>query len=219
MAAHEAQCSLRSVPCAFCAKLTAADNEASHADVCPLRPAPCHAGCGASVARASLARHLATECPEAEVECPYAGCGARFRRADADAHAESMLGAHLAGERAARVALERRLNGLERRMRGVETSQQRANWAANAHAPPPPPSGNALGPVVIGDVRDVPPPSGRRRAREERPVAAGGGAGFRAVVPRPAAAAAGGAGFIPADSDGEDGDGPSEFVGGEEVEA
>jgi hypothetical protein len=211
MAAHTAQCSLRSVACGFCAKLTAADNEASHAEVCPRRPTPCHAGCGASVPRASLACHLETDCPEAEVECPYAGCGARFRRAEAEEHADSMLGAHLAGERAARVALERRLNAVERRMRVVETSQ-RANWAHTLAAVqrPPPPSSVFQRASQHPDVLAA-PPSGRRRARELRPL----DAGFRAVVPRPAVGAPFAAAMARAHALFADDDGGAVFIANE----
>jgi hypothetical protein len=124
---------------------------------------PCHAGCGTSLPRHALAAHLASECPDAEVECPFAGCGARTRRADAPAHAAESLEAHLAGERAARVQTERRLGALERTVRMLSCTvaahaRQQTSVAAQLQA-----QAQAQQALYAAE----PGPLSRRRAREE----------------------------------------------------
>ena len=139
LGAHVATCPLRPIECVFCGTVTAADNAETHAASCDNAPTPCTAGCGLSLARCEVTHHLETDCPEAETRCPFAGCGARMRRADQAAHAEGAMATHLAGERAAREALQRRMNDFERHMRAFEARLTLlVSGAAGAWEPPPP---------------------------------------------------------------------------------
>ncbi|KAI6658042.1 TNF receptor-associated factor 5-like [Oopsacas minuta] len=76
------QCELRKVECEFCKKILPFRGLISHLEICPSHPIKCE--CGNEFQRCKQEAHIETECPLAEVECPYAiyscGVGKMFRK-------------------------------------------------------------------------------------------------------------------------------------------
>ena len=103
--------------CRFGLRETAADTWEPDSDGCPHQP---------RVADAST--HDAV-CGFAIVRCPFAGCGEEMRRSDAAVHDANEAVKHARGERAARVALEARL---EARLAALEGSGSQAGGALDA---------------------------------------------------------------------------------------
>ena len=69
-------------------------------------------GCPAQLSVANAAAHEAS-CGFAFQRCGFAGCGAEYRRRDADAHDAAEAARHLHGEREARLALQTTVEALQ----------------------------------------------------------------------------------------------------------
>jgi len=105
-AAHEAACGYRLALCSHgCGAAVRAREAAEHEEACPAREITC-ALCRAPVPAARFVHHAQRACPDARVACRYAGCTALLPRRDFPAHDACSLVAHLAGERAARRAVD-----------------------------------------------------------------------------------------------------------------
>ena len=91
----ENDCPLREVKCEFCPTTTLVQDMPVHLENCPFQPINCK--CGKGTIRSGKSMHIKTECPLAEIECPYekysCDIGA-IRREDLIAHKEKYYVIH-----------------------------------------------------------------------------------------------------------------------------
>ena len=89
------ECVKRSLKCKHCKKDFKADTLDTHVNTCDSQPIKCPDGCGKDLAKKEAVVHKNTQCPLAEVKCPYEkyGCkiGAMKRRDLANHKTEKLM--------------------------------------------------------------------------------------------------------------------------------
>ena len=91
-------CLMRKATCEYCDKVGKAKDYAEHLESCKKYPIKCPNECGKTVLRMELSYHNTTECPLAEVDCPYAkyGCKAnKMKRKYLLAHKKEYIIEHM----------------------------------------------------------------------------------------------------------------------------
>ena len=96
--AHESKCLKRPIICEYCNVFQCLSHEiAKHLEECGHYPVICPKGCGATITRISLNKHVKNWCSFTIVECEYAyaGCDVKMPRKDVKDHAEQSMSDHL----------------------------------------------------------------------------------------------------------------------------
>ena len=65
-------CLQREIPCEHCGEDFKYCDMTNHLDVCPKMKVSCELGCGVIMCREDMTQHLEVDCPEKELECPFA---------------------------------------------------------------------------------------------------------------------------------------------------
>ena len=90
-------CIQRQIPCEHCEEDFKYCEMINHLDVCPRIEVSCELGCGVIMCREDLSKHLDVDCPEKELECPFAKykCVGIIKRKDMSNHLEEKRMEHL----------------------------------------------------------------------------------------------------------------------------
>ena len=65
-------CVQREIPCEHCEEYFKFCDMTNHLDVCPKMKVSCELGCDVIMCREDMTQHLEVDCPEKELECPFA---------------------------------------------------------------------------------------------------------------------------------------------------
>ncbi|XP_068739885.1 TNF receptor-associated factor 3-like [Montipora capricornis] len=90
-------CVNKAVMCSHCGGNVRQNNMKDHLEICRKFPVTCHSLCGKqAIPRDMLDDHMTTECPEAEVLCPFSahGCEFKGKRKFIDEHLNTAIEAH-----------------------------------------------------------------------------------------------------------------------------
>ena len=90
-------CINRMLVCEYCACNYIAHEYSKHLDVCPKMKVTCELRCGIAICRENITQHVANECPEKEVECPFVKykCVGIIKRRGLNQHLEENRTQHL----------------------------------------------------------------------------------------------------------------------------
>ena len=91
-------CVQREIPCKHCGVNFKFCDMTNHLVVCPKMKVSCELGCGVIMCREDMTQHLEADCPEKELECPFAKykCEMRLiKRKDMSKHLEEKRIEHL----------------------------------------------------------------------------------------------------------------------------
>ena len=90
-------CINRMLVCEYCGCNYIAHEYPKHLDVCPKMKVTCELRCGIAICRENITQHVANECPEKEVECPFVKykCVGIIKRRGLNQHLEENRTQHL----------------------------------------------------------------------------------------------------------------------------
>ena len=90
-------CVQREIQCEHCKEDFKCCDMSNHLDLCPKIEVSCGLSCGVTVYRDNISHHLEVDCPEKEVECPFAKykCVGVIKRKDLSKHLEEKRVEHL----------------------------------------------------------------------------------------------------------------------------
>eukprot|EP01097_Dermamoeba_algensis_P004985 TRINITY_DN3177_c0_g1_i4.p1 TRINITY_DN3177_c0_g1~~TRINITY_DN3177_c0_g1_i4.p1 ORF type:complete len:424 (-),score=38.54 TRINITY_DN3177_c0_g1_i4:93-1364(-) len=93
---HETECTYRPVACNYCKTSVQMYLMEEHNANCPDVPTEC-TKCGKECLRGELSNHVSSECPEAEIPCPFAsqGCSFTMFRKQVGEHLVAEVSSHL----------------------------------------------------------------------------------------------------------------------------